>query len=64
MKLQQIKNDQLSNIIYFNIVPDSYTITIKQNMRLHARMHPEKIQLDQIQNGRLSAIIYFNMPDT
>ena len=43
--------------------PDSLTIgpTIKQNMRIHRRMHPKKNQIDQIQNGRLSAIIYFDI---
>ena len=30
----------------------SYTITIKQIVRFHERMHLEKFPLDQIQNGR------------
>ena len=42
---------------------DSYTITIKQIVRFHERMHLEKNQLDQIQNGRLSAIIHLYRPD-
>ena len=42
---------------------NSYTITIKQNMRFQGRMHPDKFRLDQIQNGCLSAIIYFQMSD-
>ena len=40
---------------------DSYTITIKQIVRLQERMHFEKIQLVQVQNGRQSAIIHFHM---
>ena len=32
---------------------DSYTITIKQIVRLQERMHFEKFQLDQVQNGCL-----------
>ena len=50
--------------IYFNIwqtLPDSLSITIKQNVRLNGRMHSEKYQLDQIQNSRLPAIIYFKL---
>ena len=41
---------------------DSYTITIKENVRFQEKMHPEKVWPDQIQNGRLSASIYFHMP--
>ena len=41
---------------------DSYTITIKENVRFQEKMHPEKVGLDQIQNGRLSVSIYFHMP--
>ena len=44
--------------------PDSYTVTIKQNVRFQVGIYPEKCQLDQIQNGPLSAIITFNMLDT
>ena len=44
-------------------VPDSLTITIKQNVRFQVGICSEKFQLDQIKNGRLSAIINFNMPD-
>ena len=33
--------------------------TIKQNIRFHGRVYPEKLLLDQIQNGRLSAITCF-----
>ena len=40
---------------------DSYTITIKQIVRLQERMHLKKIQLVQVQNGRQSAIIHFHM---
>ena len=40
---------------------DSYTITIKQSVRLQGRMHFEKNQLDQVQNGRQWAIIHFHM---
>ena len=40
---------------------DSYTITIKQIVRFHERMHFEKNQLDQVQNTRRSAIIHFYM---
>ena len=43
---------------------DSYTITIKQIVRFHERMHLEKCKLDQIQNGRLSDIIHVDRPDT
>ena len=42
---------------------DSYTITIKQNVRFQKRIDLEKNLLDQIQNGRLSAIIHFHMAD-
>ena len=51
----------LRNII--KTAEDSYTITIKQAVRFHERMHLKKIQLDQIQNGRLSAIIHIDRPD-
>ena len=42
---------------------DSYTITIKQIVRLQERMHFEKFQLSQVQNGRLLAIIHLDRPD-
>ena len=42
---------------------DSYTITIKQIVRLQEMMHLKKNQRDQIRNGRLSAIIHLNRPD-
>ena len=48
-------------------VPNSQAIAIKQNVRLHGRMHPSIVQLDQngqldqIQNGQHVAIIDFNM---
>ena len=42
----------------------SYTITIKQIVRLQERFLFEKFQLDQVQNGRLSAIIHFHMAVT
>ena len=42
---------------------DSYTITMKQIVRLQKRMHLEKFQVDKIQNGRPSAIIHLNRPD-
>ena len=42
---------------------DSYTITIKRNVRFQERIHLEKFRLDQIQNGRLSSIIHFHMAD-
>ena len=32
-------------------------ITIKQNVRFHEGICPEKCQLDHIQNGQLEAII-------
>ena len=37
-------------------VPDSKTITIKQNVRFHVRICSGNLQLEQIQNGRLLAI--------
>ena len=40
---------------------DIYTITIKQIVRFHEKMHFEKIQLVQVQNGSQSAIIHFHM---
>ena len=46
-----------------NIMRDSETITINQNVRFQGRMPLENSQLDHIQNGRLSAIIKFNMPN-
>ena len=39
------------------VMPDSQTITTKQNVRFQARKRPEKFKLDHIQNGRLSAIM-------
>ena len=60
---------QPSAIINFNMpdigrtVPDSWTITIKQNVRFQVGICSENLQLEQIQNGLLSAIIKFNMPD-
>ena len=42
---------------------DSYTITIKQNLRFQERMHLEKFQVDKIKNGRLSAIIHLDRSD-
>ena len=44
-------------------VQDSYTITIKQIVRFHERMHLEKFQVDKIKKGRLSAIIHLDRPD-
>ena len=38
-------------------MPDSYTITIKQNVRFQVGIYSENIKLYQIHNGRLSAII-------
>ena len=40
---------------------DSYTITIKQIVRIQERMHFEKFQLDLVQNDRQSAIIHFHV---
>ena len=42
---------------------DSYTITIKQIVRLQERMYFEKIHFVKIQNGRQSAIIHLDRPD-
>ena len=42
-------------------VPDSWIITIKQNVRFQGGICPEKFQLYQIQHGRLVAIIDFNL---
>ena len=53
-----------TGLILWNIMKtaqDTYTITIKQIVRLQERMHFEKIQLVQVQNGRQSAIIHFHM---
>ena len=53
-----------NSFIYFNIadiwqaVPDSWTLTIKQNVWFQRGICPEKFQLDQ--NGRLAAIIDFD----
>ena len=66
-RLNRIQNGRLSATIYLHIadiwwtVLDSWTITIKKNVRLQERMHLEKNWLDQIQNGRLSAIIHFHI---
>ena len=66
-RLNRIKNGRLSATIYFHTadiwwtVLDSWTITIKQNVRFQERMHLEKNWLDQTQNGRLSAIIHFHI---
>ena len=40
----------------------SYTITIKQIVRLQEKMHLKKIQVDKIQDGQLSAIIHLARP--
>ena len=42
-------------------VPDSYTITIKQNVQFQGGICSKKFKLDQLKNGRLVAIIYPNM---
>ena len=42
---------------------DSYTITIKQIVRLQERMSLEKFQVDKIKNGRLLPIIHLDRPD-
>ena len=42
---------------------DSYTNTIKQNVRFQVRMHLEKFHIDKIKNGRLLAIIHLGRPD-
>ena len=42
---------------------DSYTITIKQIVRLQEKIHLEKFKVDKIQNGRPSAIIHLDRPD-
>ena len=42
---------------------NSYTITIKQIVRLHKKINLEKFQVNKIQNGRLSAIIHLDRPD-
>ena len=66
-QLYQIQNGRLVAIIVFNMsniwkmVPDSYTITIEQNVQFQAGVCPDNIQLEQIQNGRLVVIIDFNM---
>ena len=44
-------------------VQNSYTITIKQIVRLQERIHLEKFQFDKIQNGHSSAIIHLDRPD-
>ena len=72
-QLYQIQNGRLSArisaIISFNMpdilqtVPDSLTVTMKQNVRFQVGICPEKFQLDQIQNSRPLDILYFNMPD-
>ena len=51
-------------IIDFNMwktVPDSWTITIKQIVRLQGGIYLDKFQLDKISNERLAAIIDFSM---
>ena len=35
--------------------PDSYSITIEQNVQFQVGIYHEKFQLDQIQNGRPAA---------
>ena len=50
-------------LILWNIMKDSYTITIKQIVRFQERMHFEKFQLNQIQNGSLPANIHLDRPD-
>ena len=44
--------------------PDSWTITIKQNVQFQVEICSKKFELDQIKNSLLSAIITFDMPDT
>ena len=47
----------------WQIMSDSWTIPLKQNVRCHGGICPENFQLYEIQNGRPSAIINFIMPD-
>ena len=35
--------------------PDSWTITIEQNVKFHLGIYHENFQLDQIKNGRPAA---------
>ena len=44
-------------------IPDSLTITRKQNVSFQEGIYPEKCQLDEIQIGRPSSIIKFNVSD-
>ena len=71
-QVDKFHNGRLSAIIHstglilrniMKTAQDSYTITIKQNVRFQERMHFEKIQLDQDRNSRLSAIIHLDRPD-
>ena len=57
------KSDQ--NILWdiMKTAQDSYSITLKQIVRLQDRVHLEKFQVDQIQNGRLLANIHLDWPD-
>ena len=41
--------------------PDSYTITIEQNVQFQVEIYHEKIPLNQIQNDRPTATFDFNM---
>ena len=70
--VDKIQNGRLSAIIhldrpdiaeYHENFQDSYTITIKQIVRLQERMHLEKFQVYKIQNGCLLAIIHLDRPD-
>ena len=61
-QLDQIQNDLPASTFDFNMrknwktVPDSWTITIEQNLWLH-----EKFQHDHIYNGRPAVTFDFNM---
>ena len=67
IQLDQIQNETTIDHYILDMpnmrqtVQDSYTITIKQNVRFQGGICSEKYQLNQIQNGRLSATIDFIM---
>ena len=52
------KCNSLFTVISLCVISGNWTITIKQNVPFHGRIHPEKFKLDQIQNCFTSKQIY------
>ena len=66
-QLDQIQNGRLSAIIDYNMhniwktVPDSWTITVKQNVLLHGRMHTEKFNSIQFKIANFRPFFFWHL---